>query len=229
MALELKIQNTAVTATGDAMTVTDITGDYDGVTNTTGYGGPNKDRNELALFLKSVNKRTDADVDLVIDNSDPLNVTEWAVSLNKDGWDQTTIFGLNLYSTSTNMEVGEIAYDSGSGEFRKIETKSGAGPYSYTYTVVTINELGSTGTTTFAATVEDLYDLTQLNKCNFKANKKYYNTKELKDRDKYIEIRSSIIATKYQFELENPSKAQEMVESLEVVCECFSSDTCQTC
>lgn len=99
MALELKIQNTAVTASGDAMTVTDVTGDYDASTNPTGYGAPNEERANLALFLRSFNKLTTGDVELVIDDNDsPNTVTEWSVSLNKDGWDQTTIYGLRLYN-----------------------------------------------------------------------------------------------------------------------------------
>lgn len=226
MALELKIQKTAVTSSGDVMTVSDTTGDYDAVTNPTGYGSPNQARNNMALFLTSFNKRTDGNVKLSVDTYDPEVVSEWSVSLNLDGWDETTVHGVLALETTNDLAVGELTYDFSSDELKVIDTKNGSGPWTYTTLPATEDDLLNDSYTVAYRTVEDLYDLTNLNQCNNKANKKYYDTKELSDRDKYMEVRSSLTATEYQFALSNPSKAQEMVESLESVCECFSGDTC---
>ena len=226
MALELKIQKTAVTESGDAMTVTDATGSYDATSNPGGYGSPNEERVNLALFLTAINKRIDGDVTLEVASYDPEVVTEFSVSLNLDGWDESTIYGLLKLDNANDLAVGELSYDFASDEIKEILTKSGAGPWTYTSQVVPESALIDDSYTVAYKTIADLYDLSQLNQCNYKANKRYFDSKSSGDRNKFIEVRSSIESINYQFLLDNPSKAQEMVESLELVCECFDGDTC---
>lgn len=235
MGLELHLTKSSISTEG-VMVITDSTGTYDATDNTTGYGAPNPARADLALLLRAYNKRYDGlesltDTALVIATYDPEVVTQWSLTLNKDGWQLATVYGLKLYSTATSFELNELTYDSATDEIRKILTKSGAGPYTYTYEVVTEAALEVDGNVIPYTYALNTYSLLDLCECHYKVNKKY--TEALVDEDEetaethwttYTKLDALMKAIKYDFAQESYSEGQKIVEKCENICTCFTDD-----
>jgi len=117
MALELNICRTATTADCGTVTITDQTGNYDAVDNVGGYGTPNPDRADLALFLMgwkwvSPDEDDPEDVPLTINNDDPLNVTSWDIAQTIDGYYYYKIFGVPVWDVAVAYTTGDVVYDS---------------------------------------------------------------------------------------------------------------------
>jgi hypothetical protein len=134
MALELDYCRTATTADCLTVTITDQTGDYDAVDNPGGYGTPNPDRADLALFLygwKWVSPDADdpEDIPLVIDNTDPINVTEWQIEESLDGYYYYKLFAVPVWDIATAYVIDDVVYDSTYQEYYKaIAPSTGSQP-----------------------------------------------------------------------------------------------------
>lgn len=110
MPLQLKLKRGAVDSQLAFFLMLDNTGVYDAVNNPGGYGTPNPDRANLALFLYGYKYKKDVDdVPLIIDNTGPLVVTQWEVPMPTDGYYYFTLLGFNVYdillSYTPNMYV----------------------------------------------------------------------------------------------------------------------------
>jgi hypothetical protein len=234
MALELSIYKYGINDAGTIITVKDNTGNYNADSNPTGYGSPNPERNTLALFLRAYAKRYDGGDEIVDTNltvtpasSDKTAVDTWDVTLlSKDSWVQATIYGLQLYSTSTSFEIGELTYHAGTDQIRKILTKTGDGPYTYTYDVVEESALDEESYVKAYETILNTYAIPNLCECVNKANKKYFTAKEKDEVDfrRYLEFKGEVVGIKNDFGFGNYSEAQKTIEYLEIKCECFTEE-----
>jgi hypothetical protein len=231
MALVLVISKDSISQDGSTVKVVDSTGDYDVNDNPGGYGTPNPDRTDLALFIRSFSKRvSEDDIQLEVSTYDPETADEWDITLSKDGWQQVIVYGLRLYSTSLNLSIGELVYNTATEEIFKILTKSGSGPYTYTYEVVTIEEVEETGVTVaYEGTLNTLI-VPGLDKCLSSANSKYFSELEVNTKSKpcednnfnqYLKIDAYLKAIAYDFAAGNYTASQEMVEQVEKLCSCF--------
>lgn len=231
MALELKLAKNSVTENGDRMFIGDVTGAYDAQDNDTGYGAPNEERANLGLFLFVDKKETTGDTAMVLQPSDPETVDEWEVTLTGDAWYQCNVYGLIRYDVAIEAFVDELTYDYVADEIRKILTKTGSGPWVYTYEVVSSDVIEDEANTKRYTTLFDTNDLTQLCKCWTKSLRAYFSNPSRTEADKarYEEIDGSLKSIRTDFGFDQSSTAQQQVESLTEVCECFSQDPCETC
>jgi hypothetical protein len=232
MALVLKLSRNSVSAASSSMIITDATGNYDATTNPSGYGSPNANRNTLALFLRVYNKRYDGDSSLsntllTIASYDPTTVTQWTSTLNKDGWQQATVYGLKLYSTSTLFAVNDLVYNTSTSEIWRIDSVSGSGPYTYTHTVMNQIDLENTLYGKAYLTVLDTYAIPSISDLANRAIKNYFNlivdpSSVQEDIDEAKEDADEldllITAITYGFEYGYMAEAQKQVESAENVC-----------
>ncbi len=242
----------AITNSGDSsdflsFVIADTTGDYNALTNTTGYGAPNATRAELALFIRVYNKRYDLTTRVdglttIVDNlltvalkptsATPVNTTEWTVTRNADGWQQATIYGLRLYNTTTIFipTVGEILWDAANSLFKKIIAVlpvTGGGTYPNEYDVVTIEELEESDSYSAYRTVLNTSSIAELNDCHYLAVKNYFNVLTSESWDQYQQIEAGLKAIDYGFALQTLAGyqgAQTLVELLEGSCTCFNEN-----
>lgn len=232
MSLVLVISKDSISSDGTTMTIVDSTGDYNVTTNPGGYGTPNPDRADIAIILRAFAKRiSEDDIELDIASYDPENATEWEITLNKDGWQQIEAYGLRLYSVDTEFSIGELTYNAATDEIFKILTKSGSGPYTYTYDVVTIDEVDEDDVTTAYSYVLNTLVLSLSDICLYKSIKKYYDdlditvkTNPCEDSNfgNYLKIDTYLKTIAYDFAAGNYSNAQESVEQVENLCNCFT-------
>lgn len=231
--LSLVIKKTAINSDGTAITIIDSTGNYNASANPSGYGSPNDARNQVALFLRSYAKRFNNTTTIVNtllvstpDNTDHLVVANWSVALlaGKDSWVQSTVYGLHLYSTSTLFQVGELAFDTGTSQIRKIKTVSGTGPYTYTYDVVTEDELEAVGVIIPYTTVYNTYAIPNSCICHEKSNKTWQLSQSKEDWDVYQKIEAFLKAVKYDFGFGSFSEGQKNIEKVEQLCDCFNEN-----
>lgn len=228
MALELQLTRETVSAGASTMVITDSTGDYS-AENLTGYNTPNPARNTLALVLRVYNKRYDGTSDLVntllsVSSYTAEAVTEWTVALNEDGWQQATVYGLNLYNVNTLLEVGELVWNASTDVIERITVRNGSGPYTYTKVSATEADLENASYTTAYSTVLNTYAIPGISEAANQAIQKYFDyvtdgtissedLKEAKeDAEEFDLMITSII---YRFEHIYSSEAQKQVESLE--------------
>lgn len=231
MALVLKITQESHTANGLVMNITDSTGNYATDSNVGGYGAPNVARNTLALFVIAYNKRyngseTLIDNLLVVNNYDPLTASTWVLNMQKMGWVNVAVYGLQLYSTSLSFQIGECAYDVASARIRKILTKAGvAAPYTYTYD--TIDPIGLVASTSVAkyTGVLNTYIITSLCACLQKARKYYFEKKTDEAMQTVREVLAFIDSAIVSFETNAPADGQLKVEAAEKICNCLT-DKC---
>lgn len=233
MALSINIVKSSLNSDGTVMNLSDDTGAYNVSTNPGGYGTPNPDRNQVAIFLLAYNKRSDGDVSLSIASYNKTTATTWAVTLNKDGWQQVNAYGLQLYDVNTEFSISELVYNSGTDEIWKILTKSGSGPYTYTHSVATTADLEDTNNVIAYKSTLNTLTLVNYDKCLFKANKKYYDdlgadSPALAVMDlnfnTYLKLDSYGKAIAYDFAAGNYTNAEEMVEQAEKICDCLTDD-----
>lgn len=231
MALILRLTYTSINSDGTQITITDSTGNYDASTNPGGYGTPNPDRSDIALILRAFVKRFD-DSDEITDtlltstpnDTDPTVVESWVVSVTAQGWHQMDLYGLNLYSTSTLLNVDEIVWDTGTSQLLRILTRSGSGPYTYTYTTATEADLANADYTTAYTAVLNSLVIPELCVCNNKAIMHYFDTLETSDWNKYQQIDALLKSIAASFANQDYSGAQEKVENVEEKCDCLNNE-----
>jgi hypothetical protein len=243
MALELSLTRGTIAAGATTMVITDSTPDYNVTTAPNGYGSPNTARNVLGLILRVYNKRYDGEASIIdtllsVAANDAETVTEWTVTLNEDGWQQATVYGLNLYNVNTLLEVGELVWNASTDVIERITVRTGGSPpYAYTKVSAVEADLENEDYTTAYSTVLDTYAIPGVSDCANRAIKKYYDdqtdsSKTTAERNQSKqdadEIDLSITAITYGFEHDYMASTQKQVEMLEETCTCFT-DSCPTC
>lgn len=235
MALSLVIAKTGINADGTEITITDQTGVYDASTNPGGYGTPNPERTDLALFLRVFAKRYNKTETLEStnlttdpDSSDPLVVANWDCTLlsEKDSWIQATIYGLQLYAASTGLlfEVGELCYDVDSASIVKILTREEGEGYTYTSESVTEADLDNESYSKAYTTILNTYAIPQICFCKYRVNKCWQTTQTEENFQKYNTIDAYITAVQYAFGFGSYAEGQQMIETVEDLCTCFNED-----
>lgn len=246
MSLNLRLQNYAINDSGTVLTIQDVTGNYDATTNPGGYGTPNPARNSVALFLRTYQKRYDGG-DTIINtlltstpnNSAPTAVTSWDIALLTDSWLQATVYGLPLYSTSTLFSVNDLVWKVDTTQIIRIDTVSGSGPYTYTYTVMQQSDLENTDYGVAYSTVLNTYAIPSACVCLNKSREVYfkglsatgnaavYSNGNYGNPDwvRYQTIDSLVKSIVYGFAIEAYANAQRKIEQVENLCSCLS-ETC---
>lgn len=232
MALELQISKGALNDTAGTLVIEDSTGNYNASTNPTGYGTPNPDRADLALFLRAYNNRYNGESDVTgelltatADDSDPTAVTEWTLTLADDGWIKATIYGVKIYDEAVSFEVGEIVWNDSLNKLERILTKTGSGPYTYTKEDAAEADLEDTDYTVPYSTVLNTYAIPDLCECHLKAVNKYLDSQDDDDKENSRKIQAYLISIKNSFLTGSPAEAQKKVEKAELLCACFT-DNC---
>jgi hypothetical protein len=236
MALVINIVKSSINDEGTEMLLSDSTGSYEVSDNPGGYGTPNPERGDIALILVANNKRQDdGDVECTVQSYNPVSADEFTVELNKDGWYQIDTYGLRLYDTDVLFDVTEAVYDVATSQIRKIATVSGSGPYTYTYTVITKQDLDSnTVIKAHEATLNTLV-LVTLSRCHTSAVRNYFNgaspvtnkTVMVDDANfnTAIKIDTYLKSINSSFALGNYTQGQLKVEQAEKICSCID-DNC---
>lgn len=240
MALVINIVKDSINDAGTELYLKDATGTYEVSDNPGGYGTPNPERDELALILIATNKRDgenggEGDVECEIQSYNPVSASAFTVNLYKDGWYQIKTFGLRLYDVNTSFSLTEAVYDVASQKIRKILTKTGAGPYTYTYEEIEKEDLVESSVITLYSAVLNTLVLEALCKCHSSANKNFFDTVSpvgnktaVKDEptfQTYLKIDAYLKSIKYSFSFGSYVQAQLKVEQAEKICGCIN-DNC---
>ena len=240
MALVINIVKDSINDSGTELYLTDATGAYEVSDNPGGYGTPNPERSEIALILIATNKRDgdnggEGDVECVVQDYNPVSASSFTVTLYKDGWYQIKTYGLRLYDVSTSFSLTEATYDVDTQTIRKILTKSGTGPYTYTYEVIEKEILTESSVITLYSAVLNTLVLEALCKCHASATKNYAESVDqtgsktaLDDNTEfrtYLKIDTYLKSIKYNFSFGSYTQAQLIVEQTEKICSCID-DNC---
>ena len=232
MALELAISKGALNDTDGTLIISNSTGDYNADTNTTGFGTPNPERADIALFLRAYNNRYEGESDITgtlmtasPDDSDPLATTLWTLTLIKDGWIKATIYGVKIYDTADSFQIDEIVWNDSLNKLERILTKSGTGPYTYTKEDATQADLENSDYTIPYSTVLNTYTIPSLCECHLKSIDRYLDSQDEDDEKLSRKISANLISIRNSFLTGSPAEAQKKVERAEAICTCFS-DNC---
>jgi hypothetical protein len=236
MALVINIVKSSINDAGTELNLSDSTGVYEVSDNPGGYGTPNPDRADIALILVANNKRQDdGDVECTVQTYNPVTATTFIVELNKDGWYQVDTYGLRLYDDTVLFDVTEAVYDVATSAIWKIATVSGVGPYTYTYTVITKQDLDSSAVIKAHESTLNTLVLVTLTECHTSAVRNYFNsaspvtnkTVVVDDANfnTYLKIDTYLKSINASFALENYTQGQLKVEQAEKLCSCID-DNC---
>lgn len=107
----------------------DISGTYDALNNTTGYGSPNDERSDRANYLLiSKNDKNGTRTYITIANTTPLSTMIWAFTSTADGWHQGTILSVNKWANGAHV-VDDVVFYTTTGLFYNcIEAHSNIAP-----------------------------------------------------------------------------------------------------
>ena len=111
MALELKLIRGAIDDDLTYFTLTDNTLLYDAVDNPGGYGTPNPDRADIALYLYMYKHNKDIDDSaLLLFNNNPTTVSSWQIPMLVDGYYYGKLLGFALYDPLLSYIVDDMVY-----------------------------------------------------------------------------------------------------------------------
>lgn len=232
MALILRLKYDSTTADGLQFTILDNTGNYNASTNPGGYGTPNPDRSDIALFLRAFTKRFDGSDTVTSTNivatpndTDPVATASWVVEVTAQGWHQSNLYGLQLYDVATLLSVDELVWKADTEQIVRILTRTGSGPYTYTYAVAAEADLDNTDYTTAYTAVLNSLVIPELCVCENKAIAFYFTTREASDFTVYQNIDVLLKSISASFANQDYAGAQKKVEDVENKCDCLD----QTC
>jgi hypothetical protein len=104
---------------GTIIYIPDKTGNYDGTSNTGGYGAPNTLRTDLALIILGKYKASTGDTVLTFDTYDPKTVTQFSVSgLTTDGYYQFKVYSVARY-VAQSPTLNTFVYDFGTNLLKR--------------------------------------------------------------------------------------------------------------
>jgi hypothetical protein len=98
----------------NTLRVTDSTGDYDASSNPGGYGSPNIERTDYALYFVAYRKPFgESEIDLSIANAAPKTVESWDISLTTygDGHYQFDLIHIPIWDNGTSYAVNQVVFD----------------------------------------------------------------------------------------------------------------------
>jgi hypothetical protein len=115
MALVIQVTPSSLNdpANEDLRIYDDGTGDYDAVDNTGGWGAPNPERSEYALYitvLKKIPDGTDLEVEYDNDDSAADTVESWNVTIERDGWYQTFLIVIPVWDASLTYSINQLLW-----------------------------------------------------------------------------------------------------------------------
>ena len=232
MALILALSKGALSETGGTLDLDDATETYNAETNPTGYGSPNDERTDIALQLTAITKRSSEDLSLSVSAYDPETVSRFTLNLQKDGWIQATVYGLNLSASATSgqeFSVNELVWNTSGDKRERVTAVSaiGGGFYSYTFVDSTDeSDLSNDGYTTKYKTVFDTYATPDIDQAYYKASKNYHVSQDDADNEILDQIFTQKEVIRLQFANDNNSVAQEIVEDTEQFVTCLEDTEC---
>lgn len=122
--IQYKLKNTnTINAEGTKVFLEDITGEYDAITNPTGYGGINPTRDSVAIYITGVNRTTKGDKFISFEPYSPLTDSTYTALIPTDGWYEFSLNVLTFYDSNllnTDYNAGEIYYNVATGKVLKI-------------------------------------------------------------------------------------------------------------
>lgn len=94
--------------------ITNTTGTYDALTNTTGYGTPNPDFDDYAHYgiIRKKNVNSVADEILTLDSYDPLTALSIQATRSVDGWYEGKLLDILIWTAGT-YAAGIVKYRNG--------------------------------------------------------------------------------------------------------------------
>lgn len=227
MALELDVQKSTITSDCATMSIVDNTGDYDPVDNPTGYGSPNDARADLYLKFIATLKKTDGDEPITVPDYDPNTTNSWSIAIEEDGWYELFLFACKIYNAGTTYLADYVVYDAVTEKFyyslqnsntgnavtdaswweEATEVDHFMGAINASQTSVyydTDNPIETCLTTKCYAKAVLADGCDCLDPCTMKVSEK---------------IRYKLEAAQINGDIQNYSKAQEIIEQLSVICE----------
>jgi hypothetical protein len=111
--IKYKLKNTNTTnSLGSILILEDATGVYS-ADNLTGYGTPNSDREDVALFVVGQYKTSKADLPVTLRSYDPRVVSSFEATITLDGWYRFILLAFPLFELSVlqSYSVGKILYN----------------------------------------------------------------------------------------------------------------------
>lgn len=225
--LELDVEKTSVSTDCETMVVTDITGEYDNPDNLTGYGAPNEERSNLYLKLIVSLRKSTGREQLDIPEYNPNTATTWTVTLSEDGWYEIFLFGCLAWDSNAEYDEDYVVYHTSTEAWYK-SLQSGN-----TNHLVTDTDWWEeiTDVEDFQAAIDaeqsDTYSVTN-NSTEICRSRKCEAQILLKAQcdscdecalQAYEKVRMKLEAVIYNEGLGNFSEAQEIIESVQVICE----------
>lgn len=112
MAISIALRRGAISDDLTYFMVEDNTGTYDATSNPGGYGAPNPERSELALFIYGYkyHKETADSALEIVNNLDPENAASWQVMMSEDGYHYIRVVAVPLWNGTTEYILGELKF-----------------------------------------------------------------------------------------------------------------------
>lgn len=134
MALVLQSEYSATNTDGncDVIIIEDSTGDYNAVDNPGGWGAPNPERSEYALYSVLTKKIEGDDTDIVDSANDATATSIDTFNLTSvgDGWYESNLVAIPVYSGSQAYGVNQVVYFTNQPYICTVTTSAGEDPIS---------------------------------------------------------------------------------------------------
>ncbi len=104
---------------GSTLYPSDETGEYS-IDNTTGYGTPNTNREDIAIILIANRKPLSGDVELTPDSYDPETVQQWTITgQTTDGHIQLDFYSIDIKTGAETPTLNDFVYDATADELQR--------------------------------------------------------------------------------------------------------------
>lgn len=228
MALVLDVDVTAQTTDCGTLTVTDSTGNYNVSTNPTGWGAPNAVRSDYYIKLFVTLKKTTGDEPITIDTYNANTVTSWSVDITEDGYYNVYAFACLEFDAGITYAIGEIVFYDDEFYIAIASSVGDAPDTSENFEVLaTVDQCRDAVDLPQDDVYESNFDYTTVcngNKCFARSVRNRgcdcdedCGCKEVAD---YEKIRLKLEAVDIHSDLGEYTKAQEIIENLNDICNC---------
>lgn len=219
--IKYKLENTNTTNDlGSILYLKDSTGDYDALTNVGGYGDPNTERSDVALFVTAYYVSTKSTLPVTIKGYDPLVATDFVVNLTMDGWYKFNMLAFPIYDPLLleTYNPGTAYYDPISGGLVSIKKTVDGDNYAVERTLESLSNIG------YEVSIIDSFIIYNSSKTKVRLNSfisdLLTNNVDFKDKnlirlkDNYNAIRAILQGAVYEFCRGNKYTAQKSIEFL---------------
>jgi hypothetical protein len=228
MALELKIEKDSISSDCTTLTIKDNTGNYNVSTNPHGYGSPNETRANLFIKLFVTLKKTDGDEAQTIDAYDENTEDTWEIDITEDGYYEIFSFACKAWNSGTTYAAGHIVYSSGTDSFYKSlqasNTNHAVTDASWWEVTTDIDDFNDALDLVQPNTYGDIYNFAEVCNSNVCLARKMADGEccdcdpsEVQD---YEKIRWKLEQVEVNVALERFTKAQEIIETIQPICDC---------